>query len=35
MRFLSYFRLSESIGDVRKYNDEDKDKGNGYIDFDI
>lgn len=31
MRFLYYFRLSESIGDVRRYNDED----NGYIDFGI
>lgn len=31
MRFLYYFRLSKSIGDIRKYNDEN----NGYIDFDI
>lgn len=35
MRFLYYFRLSKSIGDVRRYNDEDKDKCNGYIDFGI
>ena len=35
MRFLYYFRLNESIGDVRKYNDKDKDKGNRYIDFGI
>lgn len=31
MRFLYYFRLSKSIGDVRKYNDED----NWCIDFGI
>ena len=35
MRFLYYFRLSESIGDVRRYNDKDNGKGNGYIDFGI